>query len=68
MIGENIKRVCQFFGSAAIMVLLQPSVELYNVFDYVLVLTQGGRQAYFGTMRSHHYLVHRIRGETRLAC
>lgn len=48
MIGENIKRVCQFFGSASIMVLLQPSIELYSVFDYVLVLTQGGRQAYFG--------------------
>lgn len=52
MIGQNVKRVVQFFHSSAVMVLLQPSNELYRVFDNVLVLTQGGRQAYFGTDRA----------------
>lgn len=48
MLGDNVRKASRMIGSACVMTLFQPSMELYNLFDNVLILTQGGKQAFFG--------------------
>ena len=52
MLGENVRKASQMAGSACVMTLFQPSIELYNLFHNVLILTQGGKQAFFGVYMS----------------
>lgn len=47
-ICEGVKRVVNVMQGAVMMTLLQPSMGLYRLFDNILILTPGGRQAYFG--------------------
>ena len=43
-----MKKLAGLFRASVIMTLLQPSTELYNLFDNLLILTESGREAYFG--------------------
>ena len=47
---SNISRACKQFGVAAIITLLQPSDEIVNQFDKLLVLGEGGELDYFGPL------------------